>query len=89
MAEVAPLADAGIVDEHVEPAIYRDRRGHQRLHLGRVGDVDRLAPGRAVVLDDGAGGLARRLAVAVGATDDAPSRGEGLGDRGRCRPPRP
>ena len=80
MAEVAPLADAGIVHEHVEPAESIGDPLHQRLHLNRVGDVDRLGLSRAVVLDDGVGGLARRLAVAVGDHHVSAFAGKGLGD---------
>ena len=80
MAEVAPLADAGIVHEHVEPAEFIGDPLHQRLHLNRVGDVDRLGLSRAVVLDDGVGGLARSLAVAVGDHHVSAFAGKGLGD---------
>ena len=80
MAEVAPLADAGIVHEHIEPAECVGDPLHQRLHLNRVGDVDRLGLRRAIALDDGVGGLARRLAVAVCHHHVSAFAGKGFGD---------
>jgi hypothetical protein len=80
VAEIAPLADTGIVDQHIEPAEFFSQAPHQRLHLLRVGDIDGLGLRRAVALGDGVGDLARRLAVAVGDDHVSAFPGEGLGD---------
>src|SRR4029079_6575769 len=40
MAEVRPLADARIVDQHIQPAMRFADRLHQRFDLSGVGDID-------------------------------------------------
>ena len=80
MAEVRPLADARIVDQHVQPAMRFADRLHQRLDLRGVGDIDLVRGRGAVRLDDGFRHLFRRLPVAVGHHHERALAREGLGN---------
>ena len=89
MAEVRPLAHAGVVDEHVEPAMRLADRAHERLHLRRVGHIDRVRAGRAVRLDDGAGDLGGGIRIEVGHDHDRALAREGERDGAADPRPRP
>ncbi len=68
--------NAGIVEGHVEPAVFRDRAVYHRGHLRLVGHVAGNADCVTALVDDPFGLLRGEIAVQVGQHDGGAARGK-------------